>query len=108
LHTADVFRIVDQLADMGTQRIGLSGGEPLLRDDIGEIIRHIKGKGIECGLSSNGILVPERLLEIRGVDSICLSLDGDKHVHEDLRGKGTYQKVMRAVQCVKVCMSAQC
>lgn len=101
LTTDEILFIIDQLAKMGTQVIALSGGESLVRDDIGEIIQHIKSKRIECRLTSNGILVPEKISEIKGLDCITISLDGYEHVHDKYRGKGSYQKAIYAIQCAK-------
>jgi MoaA/NifB/PqqE/SkfB family radical SAM enzyme len=94
LSTEQIFSIIDELADNGTQRVSISGGEPLLREDIGEIISHIKKKGMGCGLNTNGLLVPDRIEEVRKVDSITISLDGEREAHEANRGRGTFEKVM--------------
>lgn len=102
LSTDSILSIIDGLANIGTKRIGISGGEPLLKEDIGEIITHIKRKGINCGLNTNGYLVPERIKDIRKVDTITISLDGDRNVHEFNRGKGTFDKVMEAIKVVKM------
>ena len=57
LTTKQTFSIIDELASLGTQRIGFTGGEPLLRKDIGEIINYSHSKGIFTGMVSNGSLV---------------------------------------------------
>lgn len=96
-----IFSIVDELVNMGTRRISLSGGEPLLRQDIGEIIAYIKDKGIDCILNTNGLLVTERIEDIKAVDAICISLDGPGNVHDSYRGKGSYKKVIEAIRCAR-------
>ena len=101
LTTGQILSIIDELAVIGTQRIGLSGGEPLLREDIGEIIAYINKKGIGCGLNTNGFLVPEKIEDISTVDNITISLDGDKDAHEANRGRGTFEKVMEAIRVIK-------
>lgn len=101
LNTEQIFSLIDELKDLGTQRIALSGGEPLLRKDLPEIIKYIKSKGIECGLNSNGILVPVKINDIKLVDSICISLDGPENVHDRYRGAGSWQKAMSAIKVIK-------
>lgn len=92
-----IFEIIDEVVSLGTIRINLVGGEPLLRKDIGEIISYIKEKGIECALTSNGSLIPEKIDEIKRLDALCLSLDGDRETNDYNRGKGSFDKVIEAI-----------
>ena len=50
--------LIDTLAQIGTQRISFTGGEPLMRADIGEILAVCKKNRIFTTLGSNGKLVP--------------------------------------------------
>ncbi len=97
LDLRQIFKMVDDLCRIGTVRINLVGGEPLLRKDIGEIIDYITGKGIECAMTSNGSLVREKINDIRKLDLLCLSLDGDKAANDYNRHAGSYDKVMEAI-----------
>ena len=47
-------------------------------------------------MNSNGTLVPDCIDNIRELDFLKLSLDGPKSVHDLLRGKGSYEKVIKA------------
>jgi len=98
LPTEDIFRIVDQLKSLGTIRVSLTGGEPLMRDDIGRIVNYIHKKGIETKLNSNGSLVKERIRDLRNLDILTLSLDGDRKAHDSIRGEGSYDEVMEAAR----------
>lgn len=100
MNTEQILGIIDQLEAMGTRRIGFSGGEPLLRDDIGTILRHAMSRGMECGLNTNGFLVPKKIDAIRGVGNVTISLDGDEKAHDANRGKGTYKKALRGIETV--------
>lgn len=93
----EVRQIIDELKRLKTRRINLVGGEPLLRKDIGEIIDYIKRSGIECAMTTNGYMVPKRLDEIRGLDLLCVSLDGDRDANDANRGAGSYDKAMAAI-----------
>ncbi len=101
IETKDILKLIDEMAEEGTRRINLVGGEPLLRKDIGEIIRHIKSKGIQCAMTTNGYLVPRKIDELMQMDLICLSLDGDKDATDTNRAKGCYDKVMAAIQVLQ-------
>lgn len=98
--TKEIFSQVDDLYACGTRWIRLMGGEPLMRDDIGEIIDYIKRKKMFCELSTNGYLVSKKIKDVRKVDAICMSIDGNEEVTDLMRGKGSYRK---AVEATKVC-----
>jgi len=93
--------IVDDAAKLGTVRINLVGGEPLIRDDIGEIVDYVKSKCIECVIVTNGWLLPEKINEIKNVDMLAISFDGCKKNHDKNRGKGSYDKVIKAVELAR-------
>lgn len=101
LATKQIFSIIDELSDMGTYSINYTGGEPLLRDDIGRIASYAKAKGIRVGISSNGTLIPERIYGIRGIDFLTLSYDGPQEVHDKQRQKGSYTHILRAIRVAK-------
>jgi len=90
--------VIDEAAALGTIRINLVGGEPLLRQDVGRIIAYVKQKGIECALTSNGWLVKDKIKDVAKLDMLCLSLDGDKRANDYNRGEGSFDKVMEAIE----------
>ncbi|MDD5070849.1 MAG: radical SAM protein [Candidatus Omnitrophica bacterium] len=57
LNTEEIKKILDQLAELGVYRIGFTGGEPLTRPDIFEILSYANKKGFCFGLLSNGYLI---------------------------------------------------
>ncbi|KPJ63198.1 MAG: hypothetical protein AMS15_01250 [Planctomycetes bacterium DG_23] len=101
MSTGELLSVIDQLAELGTRRISLWGGEPLLRDDIGEIVAHIKSKGINCAMNSNGYLVPQKREVVAMLDQFALSLDGPKEAHDANREPGSYDKAIRALEVLK-------
>jgi len=94
-------KIIDQLHAGGTRRVTLLGGEPLIREDIGEIIRYIKGKGMSCGMTTNGYFVYKKLQDVLLLDTIAVSIDGDEAKTDYLRGKGTFQAVYEALEVLQ-------
>lgn len=101
LTTEEVKGIIDEMHAMGGRRLHLTGGEPLLRNDIGEIVRYGKSKGLFMGISTSGFLVPKRIKDIKDADIVFLSLDGEPEVHDFLRGSGGHEMVMEAMDCLK-------
>jgi MoaA/NifB/PqqE/SkfB family radical SAM enzyme len=95
--TEELLRLIDDLAQLGTRSITLGGGEPLLRDDIGKIIQRIKNNGIECGLNTNGVLVAEKIKDLKPADMICVSIDGPKEMNDANRGAGSFEKIMAGI-----------
>ena len=97
-----VCAVMDDLKQFGVPALILSGGEPLLRPDIFDIARRAKEMGFFTALSTNGVLIDERvvpaLAEI-GFDYIGISLDGIGKVHDAFRGmKGAFDKSLNALR----------
>ena len=88
--------IIDEFKNGGTKRMCLVGGEPLLRDDIGEIIEYIRYNEIAVSLTTNGRLIKKRLNQIKRLNHLYVSLDGDKKGHELNRGKN-FERVMDGI-----------
>lgn len=101
LDTNQVFAVIDRLADAGTKIIVFSGGEPLLRDDIGPVINHAKSKKISVGITSNGTFVKEKIDELAAADHVKLSFEGPKEIHDRIRGDGSYEEVMAGAEALK-------
>ena len=95
-----ICRLIDQLVQMGGDSLAISGGEPLLRRDIKQILAYASGN-VRTVLLTNGILVDEEMvgfLSDLGV-YVQISLDGmSRSVHEGIRGEGTFQPTMRAIE----------
>jgi MoaA/NifB/PqqE/SkfB family radical SAM enzyme len=74
----DTKRLIDILDEMGIAVLSLTGGEPLLREDICEIIEHAKRRRLFVKITSNGTMplrLYDRLLRSR-INTISISLDG--------------------------------
>ncbi|MBI4405758.1 MAG: radical SAM protein, partial [Deltaproteobacteria bacterium] len=93
--------IIDKLYALGTRIFVLLGGEPLLRADIGKLIEYCKSKRTIVELITNGYFVDKKQVELRDVDSLCFSLDGNEEQNDKVRGKGSYRKVLEAIQAAK-------
>lgn len=76
----------------------LSGGEPLLHPQFGEVCSIVRGLNGYVALSSNGILVPQYIGLFRRNDGIQISIDGNSRVHDFIRGAGSYESAVRALR----------
>ncbi len=98
LDTSGILAMVEQFYRLGTRWISFTGGEPLLREDLGEIIKYTKSKGIYVSVSSNGVLVLDKIEDLRNIDKMKFSLDGPKNIHDFIRGEGSFEKVLTAIE----------
>ncbi len=99
LPTAQWLRIVDELAKLGTVHVCFSGGEPMLRDDIGALIQRAVELGISPSMNSTGILFARHQSRLRGLDLVKLSLDGRPETHDHLAGrKGSFRELTEAIE----------
>lgn len=81
-----VKQIIDKLKEYGIEAINLTGGDPLLRDDIVEICKYCKEKGIMTIISTNGIELMNKKEVLNYIDSINLPLDSyNPNIHNEMR-----------------------
>ncbi len=101
--TARFKEIIGEFANLGVPGIGFTGGEPLLRQDIFELLAETRRRGMIAHLNSNGWLLGEReaeqIIDI-GVDSVNISMDGaTAETHDRIRRTpGAYDRAVRAVE----------
>ncbi len=79
LQDDEILRLVRIFADLGVDKIRLTGGEPTIRPRLVELVRQIKRTpGIkELAMTTNGLLLPELALPLKqaGLDRVNISLD---------------------------------
>ncbi len=103
LTTAQWKAVIDSAAkQLGTSLAAVSGGEPLLRKDIFEIIRYATDSGIAIHLCTNAVLLDDVAIEnlrASGVATVSISLESpDPSVHDYLRGDNTFPVVIAAIR----------
>jgi radical SAM protein with 4Fe4S-binding SPASM domain len=106
LTTEEAKRLMDQIAEVSRPLLILSGGEPMLREDIYELIRYGTGKGFRMGLGSNGSLIDEdvaKKLKDAGIKTVSISLDSPiAEKHDEFRGvEGSWQKAINAIKALR-------
>lgn len=105
LSTIEVKSIFDKVIGLSPDCIAISGGEPLVREDIIELLTYLRqqfqGK---ITLSSNAILITEKNVNAIYdlVDSFDISIDGvDEETCSRIRGKGVFDKVINIINMIK-------
>ena len=93
--------VMQDMKRAGTRRIHFTGGEPMLRSDLGELVTYAKKLGFFVGISTNGYQVAKRINELKGVDVVFLSYDGPPKVHSRLRGERNVGEVKSALSALK-------
>lgn len=84
-------------------QIKIHGLEPLLHNDLLDLIMVIKQHGLYIHLITNGILLAQKargLIDL-GVDMITVSLDGPEQVHDRIRGPGVFQRAIEGIRLLK-------
>ncbi len=103
LSTGSVMKTLDEIAAWGRDCVVLfTGGEPFLRKDIFDLIRHAVRKGLKAEAVSNGSLITEDLAQkivCSGLQNIAVSLDGSQEkTHDAVRQKGAFLKATTALK----------
>src|SRR5215212_7491360 len=95
--------IICELGEMGTTKIHISGGEPMLRPQIPEFVELASSLGIKVTMTTNGTLVDKvkakRLVE-GGLRGVNISIDSPiRKMHEKVRGvEGAFKATTKAVE----------
>lgn len=101
LSTEECLDLCEQLVDLGCRRISMIGGEVFIRRDWKQIVGRLTELGIRVAIITNGYLfTPELIRDIKdaNVESVAVSLDGPKEVHDKYRQEGSYYRAMKAIQ----------
>lgn len=111
--TAQAKQLIDQLAEVGEKQdfmpiLVFSGGEPLCRDDIFELIVYAKETGLLCALATNGTLINSGIaqnIKDACIERVSVSLDGaTSEVHNKLRKlEGSFEAAVGGVKFLREC-----
>ena len=97
-------KMVDLLIEKGVCEINLVGGEVFLHPDAERMIKYNAEKGLVQTIVTNAIAMsPIMINEISQLSRIYImvSLDGTEELHDDIRGKGQFAKVMKIIKQLK-------
>ncbi len=107
LSREDGLRLLDDLGRFGVPVVLFSGGEPLMRPDLFDLIARARERGMRAVLSTNGTLItPETAARLKeqGLSYVGVSLDGLRETHDRFRGMpGAFD---RALEGIRACAAA--
>ena len=105
LETAEWLRVLEEARALGAVQLGLSGGEPLVRDDLETIVAAARGLGFYTNLITSGVgLTEPRLQALRdaGLDHIQLSFqDSTRRMNDFLSSTRTFELKSRVAALIK-------
>jgi len=98
----EVNRVIDESIELGSYLISFDGGEPMLRHDLADMVRHVdKSRAIATSFSSGYGLTPEKAKELKaaGLYAVRISIDSPRQEeHERVRGRvGSYEDAMKGI-----------
>ncbi len=101
LSTGEAMAMIDSCADFGCPVMLFSGGEPLMREDVFDLMRRAKERGMRTTLSTNGALITRevaRELKTCNMGYVGVSLDGMEDTHDKFRRvKGCWKKALEGI-----------
>jgi radical SAM protein with 4Fe4S-binding SPASM domain len=106
INNQETIRIIDKILSLKSDfnvRVTLTGGEPLLRDDVFEIASSLSENDIPISLTTNGVLVRKNIDNIvsSGITYLQVSIDGLRNVHNYLRGFNSFDSAIDALRLLK-------
>ncbi len=100
LTTEEGFALIDRLAEFGSPILIFTGGDPMMRRDLFDLIAYANEKGLRCSLTPTATALPtlERLQKAKeaGIRRVALSLDAPRpEIHDEFRKvRGSWQRTM--------------
>jgi Fe-coproporphyrin III synthase len=103
IRTQDLDRHRASLVNLGVRQVVLTGGEPLLHNDLTAFCTFFRNLQIHITLLTTGLLLHKRADEISFLfDDIIVSLDGPQHIHDGIRRvSGAYQLIQKGITAIR-------
>jgi radical SAM protein with 4Fe4S-binding SPASM domain len=102
LSKEDGMALIDQVVPLGIKTFVFTGGEPLLRDDLFELIAYARSKGFTVFIATNGTLITKEVAKLlRNYNvGVVIGLDGmNPETHDAIRGvEGAYESVIAGIE----------
>lgn len=106
LNHNEALALVDEFKNIGIFRLFIAGGEPLMREDIFDILERVSEHGIPAVMNTNGYFIDEEMAEKlsqSNLSVVAVSLDGSRpETHDTFRGMhGSFKKAVRALRFLR-------
>lgn len=103
LSTEECLRIAGELQELGCRRVSMIGGEVFMRKDWNVLVGRLTELGIAVNVITNGFLFSDEILqELKRlhVESVAVSVDGPREVHDRYRQQGSYDRAFAAIRAL--------
>ncbi|MFZ2070496.1 MAG: radical SAM protein [Halobacteriota archaeon] len=112
LSTEEGFRLIEDAAKLGPVKFGFTGGEPLLREDIYDLIEYAASFEMQVVMATNGTLITNEVakrLKKAGLERAAMSIDAIGSAHDAFRGvNGAFKKMLHGMKaCEKEELAVQ-
>ena len=99
----NAFKQIAEDYDASKILINVTGGEPLVRSDLGEVMEYATNElGYHWGMTTNGILFTDKNIEKMkkaNMETVSISIDGVEETHDKFRGvPGSYEKIIHNIK----------
>jgi MoaA/NifB/PqqE/SkfB family radical SAM enzyme len=99
METDEILPVLRQFAELGTTRVSFSGGEPLLRRDLGRIVDEAARLDLSPTMNTSGYGLKKRIAELSNLELLKVSIDGPEPVHDRSRGRqGAHAVALEALE----------
>ncbi len=102
LTTEEGFAIIEDAAKFGHVKFAFTGGEPVMREDIYDLIEYAASFDMQVVMATNGTLITKEVakrLRKSGLERAAISIDGFGNAHDDFRGvNGAFEDVLRGIK----------
>ena len=97
--TVDITKALQDIKELDGEWVYITGGEPLLSNDLVDVCKELKNMGKKVGVTTNGTI--DRYDFLQYVDRLGVSIDGNKEQHDQSRGIGTFDKAISYIKTAK-------
>lgn len=103
LSLQDKLRIAKEVGETGVQYVNLTGGEPLIHPHLGLLLETLSQYGVEKSVVTNATAVSYNVVNqlYKTETYVFTTIEGPKHIHDEIRGKWTYDATVRGVELLK-------
>ena len=106
--TEDIKKALKEIAehyDPYTVYLNVTGGEPLMRQDLFDILEYAVSLGYRWGMTTNGMLINEKMfkkIEKAQMSTVSVSIDGLKETHECFRKvPNSFEKILKGIKMMQ-------
>lgn len=103
LTLSECLDVARQLSELNCKRVSMIGGEVFMRREWREIVRALTSKNIKVNIITNGFVFSEKYiddLKALNIESVSVSIDGTREIHDKYRQTGSYDRAIQAIRCL--------